>query len=199
MNNENTPAIDRNEEIDAAKQAATEAVDQAKVLAQDAIDKIKILEPTQLGYLIALGIVVLFTLVFDIASFSVGSVHAVSETVADAERSMEATLNANSYSAFASTFAGKLMWLCAVAGIGILIWSTVAKVRAGWIPLAQIGTAASTLVLMMFLFIAGFPDVGGLDSLFVSNVDVDATLLGYWIPLFAAGTATALSAKRLIK
>jgi hypothetical protein len=185
------------DELVAAKQAAEEAVDQAKVMTQDAIDKIKILDPPQLGYLAAMAVVVVFTLVFKMAAFDVASDYAVSETQAQAERNAEAWMNSNSYSAFSAGFTGKLMWLSALAGLGLLLWSTITKFRAGWVPLAQLGCATFATLMMLLLFLIGFPDLGAANERFSANFNSSATLLGFWIPLLAAGTATFLSGKRI--
>ena len=185
------------DELAAAKQAAEEAVGQAKEMAQDAIEKIKILDPPQLGYLAAMAVVVIFTLVFKMASFDVGSDHAVSETQAQAERNAEAWMNSNSYSAFSSGLAGKLVWLSALSGVGLLLWSTIAKFRAGWVPLAQLGCAALATLLMVLLYVIGFPDLGAANERFSADFDTSATLFGYWVPLLASGAATFLVGKRI--
>ena len=197
MKENQTQTNQNEEELAAAKQAAEEAVDQAKEMAQDAIDKIRILDPPQLGYLGAMLVVVVFSLVFKMAAFDVGSDHAVSETQAQAERNAEAWMNANSYTAFSSGFFGKLMWISALGGMGLLLWSTIAKFRAGWVPLAQLACAAFATLMLLLLYLIGFPDLGAANERFSANFNTSATLLGFWIPLLAAGTATFLSGKRI--
>lgn len=197
MANGETNSSQSDEELAAAKQAAEEAVDQAKEMAQEAIGKIKVLDAPQLGYLALLAIVVVFTLVFKMASFEVGSDHAVSETQAQAERNAEAWMNSNSYTAFSSGGIGKLMWISALGGVGLLLWSTVTKFRASWVPLAQVGFAGFATLLLLLLFLIGFPDLGGVNERYSANYDVTATWLGYWVPLLSAGAATYLSGNRI--
>ena len=55
------------------------------------------------------------------------------------------------------------------------------------------GCAALATVLMLLLFVVGFPDLSA-----YSDADVSATLLGYWLPLIAAATATGCSVQRLL-
>lgn len=180
----------------AAKQAAEQATAQAKELAANATSAMKALEPKRMYYVMALGVVVLFTLVFAMPSFSVGSAGPVSETQAMAERNVQATLNSWSYSAFSSTIWGKIMWLSALAGIAIVIWSAVKDTTAGWVPLAEVGCAAMAMLMLMLLYVVGFPSLPSYSE--YTHVNVSATLFGYWIPLVAAGFATAMSVKRIV-
>lgn len=181
-------------DTDVAQQAAQRAVLQARESATQAANAIRSLDSTRLGYLGCLAVVVVFTLLFDMASFTVATPdHAVSETVAQAQRDAQARLNSWSYSAFTSTGWGKLMWLSALCGVGIVIWSAVKKSAAAWVPLAQVGFAGATTLFMMLLFFVAFPDLSA-----YSDADSSATLLGYWLPLFAAAAATFLSLKPLL-
>ena len=179
-------------ETEAARQAAQEAVGQARETTEQAIEAIKAMDAPRIGYLACLGTVALFTLIFNMASYSVGLDVAVSETTAQAQRVAEAKLNAAALSAFTATTWGKLAWLSAVAGIGLVIWSAVTKSRLAWVPLAQVGLAGLATLVMMLLFFVGFPDLSAYD-----DASCSATLLGYWVPLFAAGGATFLAAKPL--
>ena len=180
----------------AAKEAAEHAAAQAKELASDAANAVKALEPSRLYYMIALGIVVVFTLIFAMPSFSVGSKGPVSETQAQAERDSEKFLTSISYSAFRSSIWGKIMWLSAVAGIGIVIWAAMTKPSFGWVPLAEVGCAALATLMLLLLFFVGFPNLPNYSD--YTTINVSATLLGYWIPLCAAGFATVVSAKRIV-
>ena len=177
----------------AARQAAQQAAQQAQELAQEAVKAVKTLDPPQLAYVACLAVVVVSTLIFDIASFEVGVDYAVSETVAQDQRETEAFLNSISYSAFSSTFWGKLMWASALAGVGLVIWGHISKTRAGWVPLAQIGAAGLATLLLLLLFAVGFPDLSRF-----SDVDTDATLFGYWVPLLAAAAATVFAVRRIL-
>ena len=177
----------------AAREAAEEAVRQAREVSEQVVTAVSLLDHRRQIYLGALAVVVVCTLVFDMASFSVGTDYAVSETTAQAQRDTEAQLNSWAYSAFSSSAWGKLMWLSAVGGIATLIYGAVMKSSAAWVPLAQIGFAGLATLIMLLLFVVGFPDMSA-----YSDTETSATLLGYWIPLAAAGTATACSVQRLL-
>lgn len=177
----------------AAKEAAEEAVKQAREISEQVVTAVAHLDRQRQICLGALAIVVVSTLVFDMASFSIGTDYAVSETTAQAQSNAEAKLNSWAYSAFASSVWGKLMWLSAVGGIATLVYGAVMKSSAAWVPLAQIGWAALATLLMLLLFATGFPDLSA-----YSDAETSATLLGYWIPLAAAATATACSVQRLL-
>lgn len=182
-------------ETEAAREAAQQAVEQARETAGQAVATIKAMDATRLAYLGCLTAVVVCTLIFDMASFTIATPdHAVSETVAAAQRSLEARMNSWAYSAFTSALWGKLMWFSAVGGIGLMVWAAVKKSSAAWIPLAQVGCAAMATLCLLLLFFVGFPDLSA-----YSDASCSATLFGYWVPLLAAGGATFLSAKPLIK
>lgn len=176
----------------AARQAADEALNQAKDMTAGAITSLKTLDSPRLIYLGALAFFVVATLLFDMASFSVGVDYAVSETVAQAQRDLQARMNSWSYSIFGSTMWGKLAWLCAVAGVVMVVASVIKNLRAAWIPLAEIGLAALCTMLMMLLFAIGFPDLSAYD-----DASCSATLLGFWLPFAASVTATVVSIRRL--
>ena len=190
-----TPNTNVNDASDtqAAQEAAQQAVAQARETAHQAVETLKSLDSNQLVYLGCLTTIVIFTLIFDMASFSVGLDVAVSETTAQAQREAEAKLNAWAYSAFTSTFWGKLMWVSAVGGIGLMIWGAIHKSRAAFFPLAQIGSAAFCTLCLLLLLAVGFPDLSAYD-----DASCSATLLGYWIPLLAACAATFFSVKPLL-
>jgi len=192
--NVNSDTINANETAanDAARQATEEAVNQAREVSSQVVTAVSGLDRLRLVYLSAMAVVVVSTLVFNMASFSVGLDGPVSETVADAQRVAQAKLNSWSYSAFTSSMWGKLMWLSAIAGIGVLVYEAVSKATAGWVPLAQIGCAILSTLLLLLLFVVGFPDLSA-----YSDAETSATLLGYWLPLAASGTATACAVKRL--
>ncbi len=178
---------------EAARETTEAAVQQARDVSKQVIASVSALDPLRLTYLAAMAIVVVSSLVFNMASFSVGLDGPVSETTAHAQRVAEAKLNSWSYSAFTSSLWGKLMWLSAVGGIGVLVYEAVAKKSAAWIPLAQIGCAATAVLMMLLLFIVGFPDLSA-----YADTSTSATLLGYWLPLLAAGVAAGCSIKRIL-
>ena len=178
---------------EAAKEAAEAAVQQAREVSKQVVASVSGLDPLRMTYVGAMALVVVTTIIFNMASFTVGLDVAVSETTAQAQRVAEAKLNSWSYSAFTSTIWGKLMWLAAIGGCGVLVYEAVTKKPAPWIPLAQIGCAAMATMLMMLLFFVGFPDMSA-----YTDTNTSATLFGYWLPLAAAATATVCSVKRII-
>ncbi len=178
---------------EAAKEAAEAAVQQAREVSKQVVASVSSLDPMRMSYLGAMALVVVSTLIFNMASFSVGLDVAVSETTAQAQRVAEAKLNSWSYSAFTSTLWGKLMWMSAVAGIAILVYEATTRKAAAWIPLAQIACAALATMLLMLLFFVGFPDMSA-----YTDTDTSATLRGYWLPLAAAATALGCSIKRIL-
>ncbi len=180
------------DELEAARVAADQAIRQAKTAADSAMASLSTLDRPRLLYLGALSAFVGMTLLFDMASFSVGVDYAVSETVAQAQRSLQARMNAWSYSLFASSFAGKLAWFSAVGGIGLVLWSAATKSRSGWIPLAEIACAGICALAVSLLLFVGFPDLSTYE-----DARCSATFLGYWMPLLATVTATVASVRRL--
>lgn len=179
----------------ANQEAAREAMNQARETARDALTTIKAMDPLRLTYLGCLAVVVVSTLIFDIASFTVATPgKAVSETVAQAQRDAEALLNTNSISAFhAHRYWGRLMWFSALGGMVLLIWAVVKKSTLAWVPLAQVGLAGVATLCMLLLFAVGFPDLSAF-----SDASCSATLLGYWVPLLAAAGATFASVKPIL-
>lgn len=188
MSTDNTDAA--RIEAEAAQEAAQKAVAQAQETAKQAVETIKMMSSERLAYLGCMAAVVACMLVFDMASFTVASDGPVSETVAAAQKALQARMNSWSYSAFTSTLWGKLAWGSAVTGIGLMITSAMGKIRAGWVPLALIGCAGLSTVLMLLLFFVGFPDLSA-----SRDAGCSATLLGYWAPLLAAAGATVAAAK----
>ena len=178
----------------AARQASEQAVEQAREFASEAASVIRGLDSPRTTYLVALSLVVVVTLVCDIASFSVGTDGPVSETQAAAQRFAQSRLNAMSYSAFTSCIWGKLMWLSGLAGVGIVMWSSMTKSASAWVPLAEVGCALGVLLSMMLLWFVAFPDLSG-----YTDADISSTLMGYWLPLTASGVAVMVSGKRILR
>lgn len=193
------PIADVDQSTAEAREMAQQVAGQAREMASDAIDKVKRLDSASLGALGALMAVLLLTFLVDMASFSVYSDTAISETMADAERSLEARMNSWSYSAFGSGMIGKLMWLSTLAAAGLLIYGAITQTHAAWLILAQAGAAALACLLMLLLFLVGFPDLQGVNEDVTSNVDSSATLLGYWLPLLGLGGASFLLIQRIVK
>lgn len=190
-------SLSKNESADpsavAAREASEQAIEQARELATEAVSTIKRMDGPRLSYLGALAVVVVFTLVFDIASFAVGSDGPVSETQAAAERFAEARLNSWSYSAFTSCLWGKIMWLSALGGAVLVVWAAMTKSPVVWVPLAEVGFAAVATLMMLLLWFVAFPDLSG-----YGDTTMSATLLGYYAPLVAAGTATFVATRRIM-
>ncbi|MEM6471170.1 MAG: hypothetical protein AAF802_16540 [Planctomycetota bacterium] len=181
-------------EAEAAQEVAQQAVVQARETAEQALDALKRTSASRLCYLGCMAGVVVSMLVFDVASFRVATPGiAVSETMADAQRTMEARLNSLSYSAFASTLWGKLAWLSAAAGFGLMVASAIGKARGGWVPLAIIGCGAFATLLLILVFFVGFPDLSA-----YADASCSATLFGYWLPLFASAVGTACAVKPIL-
>ncbi|MEM7783119.1 MAG: hypothetical protein AAF623_07180 [Planctomycetota bacterium] len=182
------------QDSEAARQAAHQAVEQARETANQAVSAMQRMNRNQFIYFGCLAAVVVSTLIFDMASFSVLTPDvAVSETTAQAQRDAEAMLNSWSYSAFTSSVWGKLAWLSALAGIGLLMASVLNKLRGGWLILSSIGCAALTTLLMLLLFFVGFPDLSA-----YSDARCSSTWLGYWFPLFASAGATVAAVKQIV-
>lgn len=177
----------------AAREASQKAAEQAKAFATDAVTAVKGLDQTRLYYLGTLAGVLVLSLVFDMASFTVDSGGPVSETQAAAERFAQARLNAASFSVFASGVAGKLMWIATLGGIATVIWASVTKSAATWVPLAEVGCAAVAAMMMLLMWFVGFPDLSG-----YSDAATHATVFGYWLPLIGSSVATFLAAKRIL-
>lgn len=176
----------------AARKASEQAIEQAREFATEAMSTIKGLDRLRLSYLAALAVVIVCTLVFDIASFAVGSDGPVSETQAAAERFAEARLNSWSYSAFSSCLWGKTMWLSSLGGITLVVWAAMTKSPIVWVPLAEVGCAAVSTLMMLLLWFVAFPDLSG-----YRDTTMSATLLGYYAPLVAASSATLVSIRRI--
>ena len=194
----NTQAIEvQNDNIDqtaAAREAADQALNQAKEAATTAVASLKTLDGRRMTYLGALATFLVLTLIFDMASFEVGVDYAVSETVAQAQRDLQARMNSWSYSLFSSAVSGKIAWFSAAAGVGLVIWSVTQKSRAAWIPLAEIACGVICALAVLLLFFVGFPDLSAYE-----DARCSATVFGYWMPLVAAGTAAMVSVHRLLK
>ena len=95
---------------------------------------------------------------------------------------------------FPSRFGGKLAFLGALAGVGILIWSTVAKRKEPWIPLALAGSAALAALGILLTRLG----LGGESNEFV-KIGVNGTLLGWWLPFAGAVAAAVVSIQRIAK
>jgi len=181
-------------QAEAAREATQQALNQAKAAADTALTSLKTLDQRRMIYLGSLAAVVVLTLIFDMASFHIGVDHAVSETVAQAQRELQAKMNSWSYPVFSATAWGKIAWAAAMAGVAIVVWSASTNSKAVWVPLAEIGCAAVCTLMLLLLFFVGFPDLSP-----YSDASCSATLFGYWLPLGASGVAAYFSVVRLIR
>jgi hypothetical protein len=173
-----------------------DAAARAKQMAGQALAQFKGFEPLMQLYLAALAVVVLCTLIFNVISFDVNASGTPTEGAAQAQNAAEDLMNSMAPSAV-QVWQGKLTLLGGLAGIGIFLWATFGARRDAWIPLALVGSAG--LCLLMLLLLAF--DAGGLGGLDVRGapIDLDLTLLGWWLPFLASAAATAASAKRILK
>lgn len=112
----------------------------------------------------------------------------------DSKSTSPALVGLKNYSGAAG---GKLAFLGAAAGLGILLWSTIGKRKDAWIPLALPGAAALAAlgILMTRSGITGGSGFGGASV----SVSTSGTLLGWWLPLAAAVVATVVSVQRILK
>ena len=91
---------------------------------------------------------------------------------------------------------GKLAVLSAIAGIGLWVWNRKAVRDAPWLPLAlavAAGFSAFMLLVLMLRTDGGSMGAAG----FGAEIDVDMTLLGFWVPLLGAAAATAVAVQSL--
>ncbi|MGI9240735.1 MAG: hypothetical protein ACR2RV_08035 [Verrucomicrobiales bacterium] len=90
---------------------------------------------------------------------------------------------------------GKLAFLGAAAGIGILLWSTASKRKDPWIPLG-LAAAAGIAVLGILMTRSGISSGSSFGG---TSFKTSGTLLGWWLPLAAAVVATVVSVQRITK
>ncbi len=170
---------------------------EAKELLNKSLASFKKIDPSWQIYLVSLVVVLIGTLFF-----SAMSVEWKAEGAAAGIATMMGTETKHSSpSAFSADWRGKLAVLAALAGIGLFFWNRAAAKKEAWVPLALIGCAgvAALMLLLMWMSIdtpksAGFSGVGG-----SVGFEVNMGLLGFWLPLIAAITATVVAVKQLLK
>ena len=180
-------------------QSAAAAKDAAKDFANNAGNFFQALDHKNKIYLIALAVTALCSLVFSAFTTTVETSGAagglgalVGTTVGASNSNSPALLSLHHYK---GAFGGKLAFLGAVAGIGILIWSTIAKRKDAWVPLAVAG-AACAATLGILLTRLGMASGGGNELI---KVSINGTIFGWWVPLAGAVAATVVSVQRIMK
>lgn len=191
----------------AAKQAAREFADNAGAMFKGLGQKMQI-------YLVALAVTLICSIFFSAFKFKVKNtvldrdltkgLSALAEAVGEATGQKpniktEKVINSHRTGTTSSllglrSFGGTFAFLGAAGGIGLLLWSTFAKRKETWIPLAIAG-AAGLAALGVLISGAG---LGG-RTFFGSGVTFHPTILGWWLPLAAAATATTLAVQRILK
>ncbi len=88
---------------------------------------------------------------------------------------------------------GMLAVLAAAGGIGLWIWNRLAKKKEPWVPLALAGCAGFSALMFLVLMLRSGSSATGPGA----SVDVDMTLLGFWLPFAGAIAATFVSVKKI--
>ena len=173
-----------------ARELAGKTMGQAKEGVTAGVATFKKLEPHQQIYLAGLAVAFLFSVIFSVMTVQVKVEGAASEL-------FKGMAQSTSITAFDCGWNGKMAVLAALAGIGIWIWNRMAAKKEAWVPLALAGCAGLSALLFLILMLrsGGGSTSGG----FAVEVDVDMTLLGFWVPFAGAIAATVVSVKRLMK
>jgi hypothetical protein len=176
----------------AAKVAAKDFANNANALFKGLDQKLQI-------YLIALAVTALCSLVFGAFSTKIKmgkgmpELAKVTSQLSGAQKSTSPSLL--SLHSYKGAFGGKLAFLGALAGIGILVWSTVGKRKDSWIPLGLAG-AAGVAALGILMTRLGMSSGGGNEMM---KISINGTLLGWWLPFAAAIAATVVAVQRITK
>ena len=172
----------------AAREAAERALSQAKEGVAAGVATFKKLEPQARIYLVGLAVAFLFSVIFDVISVDVKVEGLASDF-------FKGTMAHPSLTAFDSGANGKLAVLAALAGVALWIWNYTTAKKEAWVPLALAGCAGFSALMFLVLMMRSGGSAGGLGM----KVDVDMTLLGFWIPFIGAIAATVVSVKRILK
>ena len=173
-----------------ARELAGRAMGQAKEGVTAGVETFKKLEPHHQIYLAGLAVAFLFAVIFKVMTVQVK----VEGPGSDLFKGMS---QSPSITAFDCGWNGKLAVLAALAGIGIWIWNRMAAKKEAWVPLALAGCAGLSALLFLLLMLRS--GGGSASGAFAVEVDVDMTLLGFWVPFAGAIAATVVSVKRLMK
>ena len=185
-----TPASGGGEPAKNQEQSARELAGKAMGQAKEGVETFKKLERYHQIYLAGLAVAFLFSVIFSVMTVQVKVGGAASDLFKGMSQSTSIT-------AFDCGWNGKMAVLAALAGIGIWIWNRMTPKKEAWVPLALAGCAGlcALLFLLLMLRSGGGSASGG----FAVEVDVDMTLLGFWVPFAGAIAATVVSVKRLMK
>jgi len=198
------PAGESNDSKTGTDESAAAAKEAAKEFAHNAGAMFKGLDQKMQIYLVALAVTLLCSFLFGAYKSKVKLSKEMKEMTEMASkvtgRSVETSSKNTSPSLlglhdYSGAFGGKLAFLGAAAGIGLLLWSTLGKRKDPWIPLAIAGAAAAAVlgILLTRMGMSGGGSFGG------TKVSINGTLLGWWLPLAAAATATAVAVQRILK
>jgi len=95
-------------------------------------------------------------------------------------------------SAFGAGGTGKLAVLAAAAGIGVWFWNLKSVKKEPWVPMALAGCAGfSALMYLVLMFRSSGSEMPGV------SVDIDMTLMGFWVPLAGVIVATQAAVVKL--
>ena len=188
--NNPTPATAGGAQPKTQEQSARELAGKAMGQAKEGVETFKKLERYQQIYLAGLAVAFLFSLLFSVMTVQVK----VEGPASDLFKGMT---QSTSITAFDCGWNGKMAVLAALAGIGIWIWNRMTPKKEAWVPLALAGCAGFSALMFLLLMLrsGGGSASGG----FAVAVDVDMTLLGFWVPFAGAIAATVVSVKRLMK
>jgi hypothetical protein len=165
------------------QETAEKAFGMAKAGVLEGVSTYKALDRPAQVYLGGLAVAFLCGIVFDVVTIQFKS-----SGMPGLENLMG---QAPSIPAFQAGAKGKLAVLAAAAGIGIWIWNFKAAKKESWVPQALAGCAVfSALMFFLLLFTGGFKGPFG-------EVDVDMTLLGFWVPWAGTIAASVFSVMKL--
>jgi len=174
----------------AAREVAEKAISQAKEGVTAGVATFKKLDPQSRTYLVGLAIAFLFSVIFDVISVDL-------KVEGIASDFFKGTMARPSVTAFDYGANGKLAVLSALAGLALWIWNYTTSKKEAWVPLALAGCAGfSALMFLVMMMRSGGGSIGGEMGM---KLDVDMTLLGFWIPFIGAIAATVVSVKRILK
>ena len=183
---------DSDESAAAAKEAAKDFANNANALFKGLDQKLQI-------YLVALAVTALCSLFFGAFKVSMKSkgdngLGAIADNMIGSSSSGKTSPALVGLGNSKGAFGGKLAFLGAAAGIGILIWSTAARRKDPWIPLGIAGAAGLAALGILTTRIG----MGGASNEFM-KISINGTLLGWWLPLAGAVAATVISVQRITK
>lgn len=163
-----------------------EATDKALALAKDGVATLKKLDlPAQI-YLGGLALAFLCAVFFDVISIKL----TMAGAPIDGALFGGISKSLGSYPAY-KTNSGILAALAALGGIWI--WNHKSGKNNSWVPKALAGCAGLSALMYLVLMFNSRPS----SSLEMVEVNVDMTLLGFWLPFAGAVAATVVAVRRL--